>query len=41
MLYITTDAIFFYKAALSIIISPLWAWFGILIITSQFLYNSN
>ena len=41
MLHITADAILFCKAALAINISALWGWFGIIIITTQLLYNSN
>ena len=41
MLYITTDAILFCKAALAISILARWDWFRVLIITTQFLYNSN
>ena len=41
MLHITADAILFCKAALAISILARWGWFGVLIITSQFLYNSN
>ena len=41
MLHITADAILFCKAGLAISILAHWCWFGIIIITSQLLYNSN